>query len=362
MVFKDNWDFFSFLARNSSRGEGYDQIGGIPLRNCPEPDTALGKDGLFPYPTVMFTYMLIGLVSFIFVVTITFKYNSVRVFNKKIRTNQISNTLWIIFFFFLGVRVTFDAVRYGMNVVYETSDLNSGLHFASLVTDALLNMFLCLSLNHQLKFRSASRSPITRSSSTKSAHKDNLSRQPSSKLRADPLPEQENANVLRVSLVVLFSLETLFFALFILHLVFLYLNITSEAGDDIFYWLYIGAYILQRLPILILTLFIVLSAALTDGPSRTARMCLLLASILFLCVIAPPSILTDWFIRTDCEGYCSQACPFYIGSWVDFLQLLQLFSLLFYMGFIRFEYKRNMEECIWTTVSQIQDSFDVRRF
>lgn len=121
-------------------------------------------------------------------------------------------------------------------------------------------------------------------------------------------------------------------------------------------------YILQLLPIIILTFFITFYPTVNDGPSKLARYLVLLGTVFFCCVFAPTSILTDWFIRTPCEGTCPSNCPFYFGSWVDFLQWVKIISLGFYFFFVRSEYKRNMEECIWTTVSQIQDTFDVRRF
>lgn len=47
---------------------------------------------------------------------------------------------------------------------------------------------------------------------------------------------------------------------------------------------------------------------------------------------------------------------------VDIVYTVYIVSLLFLFLFVRSEYHRNMEECIWSAVSQIQDTFDFRKF
>jgi len=347
-MFKDN-GFFNFLFGAPHPDGGYDEIGGVPLYNCPSPDTSLGD---MPHPTVIFTFMITGVVSFLAFIFITIKYNSVRVFNKKIRTNEISNTLWLLFYLFLGIRCVLDAVRYGLNVVNDLeSTVNMGLYFSSLVLDGVIFLFLTLSLNHQLRHRSSPKPPPQqRQGSTKSPGKNRNAQDPG---------DADNYARVRLSFLAVLSLESFFFILFVLHLVFLYLNVHNES--EVFYWLYISAFILQLIPIIVLTFFIVFYPAANDGPSKLARYILLIGTLFFISVFAPTSILTDWFLGGPCSTDC-QACPFYIGSWVDFLQWVKIISLLFYFFFIRSEYRRNMEECIWTTVSQIQDTFDFRRF
>jgi hypothetical protein len=49
-------------------------------------------------------------------------------------------------------------------------------------------------------------------------------------------------------------------------------------------------------------------------------------------------------------------CTFVFASWVDLIHVFYLPTLVCFFLFIRSEYLRNMEECIWTTVSQIQVS------
>jgi hypothetical protein len=346
-----NWLPNLFRLSNST----VDQIGGIPLINCPEPDTTLGPDGRFPYPTILFTFMITGLIGFSFAILIAAKYNSVRVFNKKIRTNEISNTLWILFYLFIGIRSVFDSVRYGLDVVNDNSNENSGLFMSSLVTDSLATLFLTLSLHHQLKYRSPAKilGNSQRDGSGMKQRESNRSMRNADR-RTD---EQPNFRFP----FPLFSVESIYFVLFVLNLVFLYLNITNYEGKkDAFYWLYFSGFILQRIPVVILTFFVMFSYTNSDGPSAWARNFLFLGTFCYIGIFAPPSILTEWFTQTGCTTDCPEVCPFYIGTWVDFLQWLQIIAYGLYMLFIRSEYIRNMEECIWTTVTQIQDTFDYK--
>ena len=103
MGFLDNSFFFDHFGVSNVNTE-FDQIRGTPLKNCPSANAVLGA---MPYPTVVFTFIIMGAVSFFFFLLLSCKYNSVRVFNKKIRTDEISNTLWIFLYLFLGIRSFF---------------------------------------------------------------------------------------------------------------------------------------------------------------------------------------------------------------------------------------------------------------
>lgn len=77
-----------------------DLIGGMPL-----PDCSSYPDGIqLPYATVVSTYIVLATLCAVFAVAVAWKYNSVRVFNLRIRTPEISNTLWILFFASLFAR------------------------------------------------------------------------------------------------------------------------------------------------------------------------------------------------------------------------------------------------------------------
>jgi hypothetical protein len=56
------------------------------------------------YPTTTLIFIVYAVTTLVFATIIAFKYNSVKVFNKKIRTQNISNTLWIIYYISMGIR------------------------------------------------------------------------------------------------------------------------------------------------------------------------------------------------------------------------------------------------------------------
>jgi hypothetical protein len=53
---------------------------------------------------VTFTYGAISVAALVFALVAGIKYNSVKVFNRSIRTENISNTLWILFYIFIALR------------------------------------------------------------------------------------------------------------------------------------------------------------------------------------------------------------------------------------------------------------------
>jgi len=141
-----------------------------------------------------------------------------------------------------------------------------------------------------------------------------------------------------------------FFVLFLLYMVFLYLQVTRSSYT--FEILFLCAFALQRIPVLILASLIAFTQRTTDGPSRQSRTFLLIGAIINVSFDFPVS-LWSYLLPNN--------CVFVVASWVDLLHLLFLASLILFFMFVRSEYRRNMEETIWNTVSQIQD-FDFRRF
>ena len=208
---------------------GDDAVGGSALPNCPASDTALGRwnggppqpcsnadfrsrapprggaaagwefsrpGGVLYHPTVVFTYALIALTCFGIAAYTLAKFNSVTVFNRKIRTPSISNTPWIIFYVLSGLRqalirahavrasvqpqwshrsrrgevhvparklcppsASCSCVRYGLNTVATPDDiLDVVLLLAALALDGFALLALALALQHQRLHRSGSTS------------------------------------------------------------------------------------------------------------------------------------------------------------------------------------------------------------
>lgn len=210
---------------------------------------------------------------------------------------------------------------------------------AAIILTAINAFTLCLSLNHQRKYRSSAPSnPAPQSGGSVGKETEPL------------LPRMEVVKRL------LDPIEILFFVLFTASLILYYVALWHDKDDknhSLFTLIFVGSYAVQRIPIFVLSLVIVAHRNGNEGPTKQSKVYLFFAAVFHLVNELPVFFL-------------SQVLPFVcLGnalSWIDILIILNYISLLLFFLFLRSEYLRNMEECIWTTVSQIQDTFDFRRF
>jgi len=305
---------------------------GKALPRCP---MQWGWDKYISYPSVSFMFCIMTIVSFVFAMVVGFKYNSVRVFNRKIRTQNISNTMWILYYSALAFRGVCNTLRYALEERHEES-LDSIFFLAALILHGITAFALSLALNHQRKYRSSIPLPSAQAP----------------KKETDPLLAKYSWCRRTITAV-----ETSFFFMFVIYLIFLYLQI-MKSDDKVYEYLFLAAFALQRIPVIVLVFLICIGRANSglqsgDGPTRQSRVYLGIAAFLNIAGDLP---LTIW------NSIFADGCVFVVASWVDFVHLLYIVSLVFFFLFLRSEYLRNMEECIWTTVSQIQDTFDFRRF
>lgn len=158
--------------------------------------------------------------------------------------------------------------------------------------------------------------------------------------------------------------------------------------------LQILACLLQMIPLFILTFVIVTTPSLpvdtryrsnqrVFGPSKTSKFILVLAllSIFFwfepsimyrmldslwdhpksesLCIVPP-----WWWIENGTTNFLKiKGIPTHgWASVIDILQWIAGFGLYCYFFFMKSEYTRNMEDWIWVTVSEVQNTFDFRRY
>lgn len=306
-----------------------------PSHDVPHPLKALG------YPSTTIIYVIYAVTTLVFATIIAFKYNSVKVFNKKIRTQNISNTLWIIYYVSVGIKACVNAALYGISSANGTGhpDVHGMLFDAAIILTAINAFTLCLSLNHQRKYRSSAPSnPAPQSGGSVGKETEPL------------LPRMEVVKRL------LDPIEILFFVLFTASLILYYVALWHDKDDknhSLFTLIFVGSYAVQRIPIFVLSLVIVAHRNGNEGPTKQSKVYLFFAAVFHLVNELPVFFL-------------SQVLPFVcLGnalSWIDILIILNYVSLLLFFLFLRSEYLRNMEECIWTTVSQIQDTFDFRRF
>ncbi|KAN0040160.1 hypothetical protein ACTA71_012050 [Dictyostelium dimigraforme] len=305
--------------------------------NVPDCPSGLKINEYFSYPSISLIFASLSISCFIFATIIAFKYNSVDVFNKKIRTQTISNTLWIVYYLSLGLRGASNTIRYAMDKAKE-EHIEEVFFIASLTLHGFTALALSLALNHQRRYRSTSQQQAT-------------FRENEPLLLQQIQQENRNSSKWTANIKKHISLLEVFFLLcFICFLVFVYIEIDKE--DTIFYYILLGFFILQHIPIIVLVLMIAFAFS-REGPTKKSRAFIILGAIFNLSNYLP---LFVW------AKYLPGGCPMYIFSYVDLIQLFDFASLLFFFLFLRSEYVRNQEECIWTAVSQIQDTFDFRLF
>ncbi|KAI9014872.1 hypothetical protein BC832DRAFT_589355 [Gaertneriomyces semiglobifer] len=184
-------------------------------------------------------------------------------------------------------------------------------------------------------------------------------------------------------------------------------------SNAVLYWSVVMN-LIQHIPILIIAAFIIFGASeerpfvgshqsrrhaqrQQHGPSLTARTMLLFALLLGMVWWVEPSIMSrgiDSVIKSamasdDSLSYEGRMCavppwwwleirdddespmslvpkpPMQLhgwASWVDLFQWAGYASLWLTFAFVRNEYKRNKEEWVWATVSELQNIFDFRRY
>eukprot|EP01137_Pigoraptor_chileana_P030821 Opistho-2@17820 len=310
-------------------------VRGDRLSQCPS--HVAGKNGLggwMHYPTTSIIFLVASVLCFGFTATTLLRYNTVRVLNKKIRTPNISNNTWILYFFAVAMRCVFECVLYVRDD--EDTHANAGILLAAVVLYGVGNLMLALPLDHQRKHRSTV--AVT-----------------SSKPQPVAQPTEESKEPRRTSsssvMSFIASTESLFLSLFVFYIVCLFL-VLMKNETAVYGWLFFTANVFQRIPVLVLGAIVALRENGADGPSRASRLCIAAGVALNIICDFPPS----WW-----QAVLPDACPLYFASYVDILIAFFLVSLVLFFTFLRAEYLRNMEDCIWTTVSQIQE-FNVRQF
>merc|ERR1711935_1200701 len=297
--------------------------GGWVATSCPD-----GEDNVTVPIFVTVVWSITVILAIAFAVVTFLKFNSVDVFGKRVRTRHISNNFWILYFAMSAVRSTVDVLRFD----YQPINGGSAVFDAYMVCDAIAMSSLLYALNFQRKHRS---------------RKSSIEEKPA---------RQINGAGASGSRCILQKDTTWWSEAFIgvVFIGYVAVSVTSciITSNMALHWVLFGYVILARALIVMNGLFIFFKMhrlsrrsrldVVDDGPSLGTRVCLLFAVFLSALIDLPPSI---W------HQILPDECTFYIATPYDALQLLKLASLVLYFAVVRNEFKRNMEECIWTTVS-----------
>jgi hypothetical protein len=353
------------------RDEGFQQYPFfIPPPHCPK---AVGIE-ILGYPSSAFVMVLLFLSSLSFFITCASKYHTIKVFNKVISTPITSNTWWCVYFAFVSVWAAFASVKFALPI-QDASHVTVPFAIINLVLYGLIPFSLCCALAHQPQPRrqfTNSRLLIHRHDSPAASKTRHTAYYPASFQQEDEdsddrhafygvnprrgaLPSPHSADPLVRCYQRCCSLQLLNYLLFalLLLLYWIFMGLSLGAYDTsqeaVFYYLFVLVFAIQRLPIFLLACRVLLDASLpyygcllpdlSDGPSRTSKIYLLVGVLLSVFDLVPISMWDQVFGGNH--------CPFWLFSWVDFFELLYVLSIIFFFLFTRSEYFRGLEHELW---------------
>lgn len=373
-----------------------------PPRCPPGADSLTG----IAYPSITFVELLILVTTLMYFIFCVSKYHSIRVFDKVISTPITSNFWWIVYFASISTWSLFASLKFGLHGDAENR-ISTPFVIVDLVLYGLIPFSLALALEHQRAYRSklassgnpspedrfrlpnnhgsdtsnynnhsygsggggskfssgdgrfpeAYRGPEHLQSSSRhisispqfiedDPFGHSFQRQGEAEGHSDPVHKQCDNCMQK------YFAQTLIVLFLVLYYVFMSLATSGGGSGDetIFYYVFVGTFCMQRLPVLLLGLLILIDERLPwygfrldstpndDGPSRSSKIYLLLGII---CCIPDLLPLSLW------DSVVGHGCALYIGSIVDLLQLIYGLSPLFFFLFTRSEYFRGLEHELW---------------
>jgi len=321
----------------------------LPIANC---SYAPLKDFLNYSTTTLFHFSLALLTITLSIITLIF-FNSVKIkhseINKRISTGNISNNTWVLFYFFVALRALCEGLRLGLEIHLDKY-LSVGLYCLVNILQGALILSLTLSLDYQRRYRFTVTLPSRPNSRRGSAHSGTHLSINNIKANTEKSPllkkfEEIKKNVFQSELIVFIIFMLLCWTFFYLFM--------AQAQVDIFYYIFLSFFGIQRIPIFILLYIIVFT--IDNGISKWCKTLLCFGIILNIIVDMPLTIWNILFDQTTCFIFDT-------FSIVDLTLVLYLLSTILLFIFMVLEFKRNSIESVDAAIRENQDQFDFRRF
>jgi hypothetical protein len=137
------------------------------------------------------------------------------------------------------------------------------------------------------------------------------------------------------------------------YILLLVLKVVLERDNHVFVYLFLASFFALKLPFVMLVARLVLSASFEDGPTHASKFTIGVAAALNLAADLPLEVWTQ--VLPD-------NCPFHFAGWVDLILAFYAGSVALWFVFARNEFRRNRDECVWSSVSRLQETFDIRAF
>ena len=332
----------------------------VPLPSCPSDDVVgVALSDYLAYPSVSIVYAVVALLSAVFALVALVKYNAVEVYNVKVRKASISNSYWIAYFASVAIRSAVDAAEYALAPRLAAPVLEA-LVVSSLALNVGSLLALALALNHQRRHRSSfaprdtERAPSALAgNAAAAAPRDRAVTEASALLvpagAGVPLVERVRGAVASVEAVFLVLALAVMAALAVLF----------SVGGDAAWVAWLVLYGVQRLPIVVLLTIILINRNESEGPGPLNKLIVLSAALLALVNDLP---VTVWAEILAASRDSVPRCVFVVASWVDAVHLAYALGQILFFLFLKREFDRNKEECIWRIVSEQREQFDFRDF
>lgn len=273
-------------------------------------------------PVTASIYFLDSLLAAFLGFIIYWRYNSISILNLKIRIDAISNTWWIIYYVFVGLRSILNCIRYSLGTKLE------GFFLSDWILVTLETLILCFGLNYQRKYRSSSQINEEIDYYSKTDRKQ----EQFSLRRGIFKTVLSSGTVVALIALICFGVIPVF-------------ALTSRVSNHIlWFWVYFGFSSLLHLAALFLAMFILLKKS-ADGPSILMKLFLCAAVMLLLPADIPMFV---WKQCAKMQCLCNFMTIFDV--WV-LLKVLSGLSLFFA---VRLEYLRLKQECQWAMLNEVQ--------
>eukprot|EP00040_Diaphanoeca_grandis_P028880 m.168069 g.168069 ORF g.168069 m.168069 type:complete len:351 (-) comp31490_c0_seq1:71-1123(-) len=296
------------------------------------------------------TIILLACISAItFASIIAWRYNHVLVIHRRVRTRTVSNTNWIVYFIAAGVENGLHLCRI---LTWELNNdvLNFSLFYAQLFASGLSAILLCLALDYQRRYRSHNPPSVPTGFSvppTNGSFPDSKFLIQSVNGQGGSLESGNNNRSVCSGAMAILLQSGVYCGLLIVEIVFKYGGGNSDLSDLVLKWLFMASIWLMQITLVLLAVVIITNVD-DDGPRGRGKGLLAFATVLSVSCHALPTGV--W------QAVLPAGCVWDVLSWGDLLDALTFVTYIFYYLFMREEYQRNKETCIYSTVSQIQQA------
>lgn len=284
-----------------------------------------------------------------FATIIAWRYNHVLVIHRKIRFRTVSNTNWIVYFVVAGIANGLHLCRI-VSWDKRMEQLDFILFYIQLFTTGMSSILLCLALDYQRRHRSHNPPTVPTGFSIRSKNDQQDIRFPllhSVNAVATFTSKNEFNHRCWNGTMVIVMQSAIYCGLLVVDIILNYCGKNSKLSDTLLKWLLLASIWLIQVTLLVIAV-IIISNRDEDGPVHRSKMFLGFATVLSVICHALPTCVWQKIFPHD--------CLWNVLAWTDLLDLVTFVSYILYYLFMRDEYQRTKEACIYSTVSQVQQA------